>query len=74
MLYLGVDQHKSQLTVNLRGEDGNVILKHPQNSGDIILNYSGVLVLGSVFLVFRTRPGRGKWVLPKRLDRSAGRE
>lgn len=27
MLYLGIDQHKSQLTVNLRGEDGSVILK-----------------------------------------------
>ncbi len=27
MLYLGIDQHKSQLTVNLRGEDGNVFLK-----------------------------------------------
>lgn len=27
MLYLGIDQHKSQLTVNLRGEDGTVILK-----------------------------------------------
>ena len=27
MLYLGIDQHKNQLTVNLRGEDGTVILK-----------------------------------------------
>lgn len=27
MLYLGIDQHKRQLTVNLRAEDGNVILK-----------------------------------------------
>jgi transposase len=27
MLYLGTDQHKRQLTVNLRGEDGSVILK-----------------------------------------------
>ena len=27
MLYLGIDQHKSQLTVNLRSEDGTVILK-----------------------------------------------
>ena len=27
MLYLGIDQHKRQLTVNLRGEDGMVILK-----------------------------------------------
>jgi hypothetical protein len=27
MLYLGIDQHKSQLTVNLRNEDGSVILK-----------------------------------------------
>ncbi len=27
MLYLGIDQHKRQLTVNLRGEDGLVILK-----------------------------------------------
>jgi hypothetical protein len=27
MLYLGIDQHKSQLTVNLRGEDGLVLLK-----------------------------------------------
>jgi len=26
MLYLGIDQHKSQITVNLRSEDGNVIL------------------------------------------------
>jgi hypothetical protein len=24
MLYLGIDQHKRQLTVNLRGEDGTV--------------------------------------------------
>jgi transposase len=27
MLYLGIDQHKRQLTVNLRGEDGSVILQ-----------------------------------------------
>jgi transposase len=27
MLYLGIDQHKSQLTVNLRSEDGTVVLK-----------------------------------------------
>lgn len=27
MFYLGIDQHKRQLTVNLRGEDGGVILK-----------------------------------------------
>lgn len=27
MLYLGIDQHKSQITVNLRSEDGNAILK-----------------------------------------------
>lgn len=27
MLYLGIDQHKRQLTVNLRTEDGTVILK-----------------------------------------------
>jgi transposase len=27
MLYLGIDQHKKQLTVNLRNEAGNVILK-----------------------------------------------
>jgi transposase len=27
MLYLGIDQHKSQITVNLRAEDGGVILQ-----------------------------------------------
>jgi len=27
MLYLGIDQHKRQLTVNLRDESGKVILK-----------------------------------------------
>jgi hypothetical protein len=27
MLYLGIDQHKRQLTVNLRAEDGSVVLK-----------------------------------------------
>jgi transposase len=27
MLYLAIDQHKSQLTVNLRGEDGSAVLK-----------------------------------------------
>ena len=27
MLYLGIDQHKRQLTVNLRNEDGTVILQ-----------------------------------------------
>lgn len=27
MLYLGIDQHKSQLTVNVHGEDGETILK-----------------------------------------------
>ena len=26
MLYLGIDQHKRQLTVNVRGEDGSVVL------------------------------------------------
>lgn len=33
MLYLGIDQHKRQLTINLRAEDGTVILKR-QNSGE----------------------------------------
>ncbi len=27
MLYLGIDQHESQITVNLRSQDGGVILK-----------------------------------------------
>jgi hypothetical protein len=27
MLYLGIDQHKRQLTVNLRSEEGSVILQ-----------------------------------------------
>ena len=27
MLFLGIDQHKRQLTVNLRSEDGSVILQ-----------------------------------------------
>jgi transposase len=27
MLYLGIDQHKSQLTMNLRADDGTVVLK-----------------------------------------------
>jgi hypothetical protein len=27
MFYVNVDQHKRQLTVNLRGEDGSVVLK-----------------------------------------------
>lgn len=27
MLYLAIDQHRKQLTVNLRGEDGNVLLR-----------------------------------------------
>lgn len=27
MLYLAIDQHRKQLTVNLRGEDGNVLLQ-----------------------------------------------
>ena len=27
MLYLGIDQHKSQITVNLRSQDGGVILQ-----------------------------------------------
>jgi transposase len=27
MLYLGIDQHGKQLTVNMRGEDGNVLLR-----------------------------------------------
>ena len=27
MLYLGIDQHRKQLTVNLRNEEGNVVLK-----------------------------------------------
>ena len=33
MLYLGIDQHKSQLTVNLRGEDGEVVLKRQVSTG-----------------------------------------
>jgi hypothetical protein len=32
MLYLGIDQHKSQLTVKLRSEDGSVILKRQVNT------------------------------------------
>ena len=27
MLYLGIDLHSKQLTVNLRGEDGEVIMR-----------------------------------------------
>ncbi len=27
MLYLGIDQHRKQLTVNLRNEEGEVVLK-----------------------------------------------
>ena len=27
MLYLAIDQHRKQLTVNLRGEDGDVVLR-----------------------------------------------
>ena len=27
MFYLGIDQHSKQLTVNLRGEDGEVLLR-----------------------------------------------
>ena len=27
MLYLGIDKHKSQITVNLRSQDGGVILQ-----------------------------------------------
>ena len=27
MLYLGIDQHKAQITVNLRNEQGNVVLQ-----------------------------------------------
>ena len=33
MLYLGIDQHKSQLTVNVRGEDGEVVLKRQVSTG-----------------------------------------
>ena len=32
MLYLGIDQHKRQLTVNLRAEDGAVLLKRQVSS------------------------------------------
>jgi len=28
MLYLGIDQHRKQLTINLRNEEGDVILRH----------------------------------------------
>ena len=35
MLYLGIDQHKQQLTVNLRGEDGLVVLATPGIRTDI---------------------------------------
>jgi transposase len=34
MLYLGIDHHKSQLAVNLRSEDGSVILNR-RPIGDI---------------------------------------
>jgi len=51
MLYLGIDQHKSQLTVSLRGEDGSVTLKRQvstqwervrKGKGDILLFCGGV--------------------------------
>ena len=32
MLYLGIDQHKSQLTVNVRGEDGETAILKRQVS------------------------------------------
>ena len=35
MLYLGIDQHRSQLTVNLRSEDGTVLLQDPGATSDI---------------------------------------
>jgi hypothetical protein len=33
MLYLGIGQHKRQLTVNVRSEDGSVILKRQVIAG-----------------------------------------
>ncbi len=32
-MYLGIDQHKRQLTVTLRSEDGSVILKRQVSTG-----------------------------------------
>ena len=53
MLYLGIDQHKRQLTVNLRGEDGTVIradefCTHPRSSA--------VPISGFRFSMARQRP------------------
>lgn len=31
MLYLGIDQHAKQLTINLRNEAGDVVLKRQQH-------------------------------------------
>jgi hypothetical protein len=36
MFYLGIDQHKRQLTVDLRGEDGAVILERQVRIGESI--------------------------------------
>ncbi len=33
MFYLGIDQHKRHWTVNLRSEDGSVILKRQVSTG-----------------------------------------
>ena len=60
MLYLGIDQHKSQLTVSLRGEDGSVTLKRQVSTQWEKVRESGTYYWFRWFL----RPFHRKPVLP----------
>ncbi len=48
MLYLAIDQHRKQLTVNLRNEQGDVLVKRQVSTGNSkgsgVFDLFGVLV------------------------------
>ena len=59
MLYLAIDQHRKQLTVNLRNEAGDVITARATK--DTRLHFPFHLLTSSI----ATSPGRATGVLPK---------
>ena len=68
MLYLGIDQHKRQLTVNLRNEDGSVVLKRQVSTGwekvrTFFADFAGKAKPGGGFMAIVEVCGMNPWLL-----------
>ena len=77
MLYLGIDQHKRQLTVNLRSEDGSVILKRQVSTEwERCVRFLPILPKGGPeggFLAILEVCGMNPWLLAMLRSMAAGK-